>query len=174
MTSHAVYSSSFQSILPKNETFYVTILRNTVDTYRSLYRYFHDAVPGMRKTANSIEGFAEYALDPAGYHDDLYHNPDKPLSTNSLWFFGRNAAMWDLGYNQFAMDEHLAIDVSAIERAVTEILSRFDEILITEHMDEGLILLADRLCWNLDDIIEFRQNIELNKDDMSKVSALAQ
>ena len=78
--------------------------------------------------------------------------------------------MWDLGYNEFALNVTSANNVKKIKKAIVEILERFDEIIITEHMDEGLILLADRMCWSLDDIIEFRQNIELNKDDMSLIT----
>ena len=122
----------------------------------------------MRKTPNSIEGFAKYALDPEGYHKDVY---ERGVTTSGLWFFARNAAMWDLGYNEFAKNpNNEANNLTRIQEAVDEITQRFDDIIITEHMDEGLILLADKLCWSIDDVIEFRQNIELNKDDMSLVT----
>lgn len=62
MINHAVFSKEIPKILPKKETIYITILRNPVDEYRSLYRYFKDAVPSFKNTANSIEGFKDPPL----------------------------------------------------------------------------------------------------------------
>ena len=178
MTNHAVYSKEIEKVLPKKDTIYITLLRSIPDMYRSIYRYFHDAIPGYKKTPNTIEGFAKFAKNPKNYTDFLFRDKvfdwqekdTYQLKQQGLWFFFRNTAMYDLGYPEFAREKNATDDHDRVRKAVREITSRFDEILITEHMDEGLILLADRLCWTVEDIVEFRQNIEIQKDDKSLIT----
>ena len=130
--------------------------------YKSIFRYFHNAVPPFRRFPNTVDGFKRFADDPWKYTQYVY---DRNVTQTQLWFFFRNVAMWDNGFPEFASDTMANNDQKRVRKAVHEIIERFDEILITEHLDESLILLGERLCWSLDDIIEFRQNIEVQKED---------
>ena len=158
--------------MPKSETFYITILRNTVDAYRSIYRYFHSGNKASKYLANSIEEFNLWAENIESFSEENYKNYKKLRGDSnrgqSDFVFTRNTALHDLGYAVFGNDDSAANNVTLINQVTWDIIQRFDMILITEKMDEGLILLADRLCWSLDDVIEFRQNIEIQKDDLSK------
>ena len=47
---------------------------------------------------------------------------------------------------------------TAIAAKIDEIDRRFALIMITEYMDESLVLLRQLLCWDWDDIVVFRVN----------------
>jgi len=78
--------------------------------------------------------------------------------------------MYDLGFPEFSDSRESADSEERINEVVKIIMDRFDFMILTDKMDESLVLMADMLCWSLDDIIEFRQNIELNKDDTSIIT----
>merc|ERR1712050_7100 len=78
--------------------------------------------------------------------------------------------MYDLGFPEFSDSRESAESDERIDEVVKIIMDRFDFMILTEKMDESLVLMADMLCWELDDVIEFRQNIELNKDDTSIIT----
>ena len=58
-----------------------------------------------------------------------------------------------MGYN-------ISSDMSQeyVEQAIVEMDSLFDIVLITEKIDEGLILLKDLLCWEYSDIVFIKKN----------------
>ncbi|XP_050700367.1 galactose-3-O-sulfotransferase 2-like, partial [Eriocheir sinensis] len=64
---------------------------------------------------------------------------------------GRNQMLFDLGYSP-------ELGVADLRRAIDELDARFDIVLISERMDESLILLRHLLCWNLSDIVVFTKN----------------
>lgn len=136
--------------------------------YRSLFRYCHNGVDAYKDLPNNIEGFAKFAENPWKWYNETYYTPKK--KRHLLWFFGRNAVMYDLGFPEFSDSRESAESDERIDEVVKIIMDRFDFMILTEKMDESLVLMADMLCWELDDVIEFRQNIELNKDDTSIIT----
>lgn len=59
--------------------------------------------------------------------------------------------LFDLGYPD---------DLSVIElrRAIENLDKRFDLVMVSEYMDESLILLRHLLCWSLHDVVVFTKN----------------
>ena len=49
-------------------------------------------------------------------------------------------------------------DEANINSAVAEILHKFDLIMISDYMDQSLILLKNELGWNIEDILYFTIN----------------
>ena len=49
-------------------------------------------------------------------------------------------------------------DEANINSAVAEILQKFDLIMISDYMDQSLILLKNELGWNIEDILYFTIN----------------
>lgn len=76
-------------------------------------------------------------------------------SRKGPWKFGRNQILFDLGADE---------NISMIElRGKLEDLDRlFDLVMVSERMEESLILLRHKLCWTLEDVIVFVKNARRN------------
>ena len=70
--------------------------------------------------------------------------------------FGRNQMLFDLGYSD-------NMTTPEVRRAIKEIDSVFDLVLVTEYLDESMVLLRHLLCWSLDDIVVFAKNARWTK-----------
>ena len=70
---------------------------------------------------------------------------------------GHNSNFWDLGYSNEMTDQ------AEINSTVAAILKKFDLIMISDYMDESLILLRHELGWNMEDILYFTINKRLDQ-----------
>ena len=61
--------------------------------------------------------------------------------------------LWDLGLNYKKLG-----DQESVSRKIRKIEMEMDLVLITEMFNESIIMLKDRLCWNLEDMTYIRQN----------------
>ncbi|XP_003470050.3 galactose-3-O-sulfotransferase 4 [Cavia porcellus] len=82
------------------------------------------------------------------------------------------------GHRQTASPGSLDLGSSPfIKWALAWLDSVFDLVMVAEYFDESLILLADALCWGLDDVVGFMHNAQaggergLNADSNSRLSA---
>ena len=57
---------------------------------------------------------------------------------------GRNNQLWDLGLSPESMYED-----QDVKDKIKQLDDEFDQVLILEKMDEGLIVMAEALCWSL-------------------------
>ena len=64
---------------------------------------------------------------------------------------GRNNQLWDLGLEVDKMREER--DVRA---KVQSLEQEFDQVLILEHLDQGLVMMAESLCWSLRQVTHLR------------------
>ena len=60
--------------------------------------------------------------------------------------------------SQNITQENLPCDEIKINSTVAEILQKFDLIMISDYMDQSLILLKNELGWNIEDILYFSIN----------------
>ncbi|CAL4158123.1 unnamed protein product, partial [Meganyctiphanes norvegica] len=67
---------------------------------------------------------------------------------------GRNQMSWDLG-----LDNEDLKDNSVLNQALQLLDRTFHLVMVSEHMDESLVLLKHLLCWNDEDIIGLAKNI---------------
>ena len=64
------------------------------------------------------------------------------------------------GHGMQSVTQYLSLEgIKDKEQHLSTARSRFDPILITEYMDESLILLRRKLCWDMRDIIYIRQRV---------------
>jgi hypothetical protein len=56
--------------------------------------------------------------------------------------------LWDLG-----MDVKLQEDQSELRKEIDYLDNQFDLVMIAERFDESLIVLKEKLCWDLEDVI---------------------
>ena len=60
---------------------------------------------------------------------------------------GKNQQLWALGTTHLEMEE-----AGTVQAKISRFDSEFDLVLIAEYFDEGLVLLAEILCWDLSDV----------------------
>ena len=105
---------------------YITILRDPVDQFESLYSYSHFET----KLHVDIEGFVE-----------RYVKRDREMPRMN-GYLGRNQQLWDLG-----LTDTLHFDL--VEAKVQQVDKNFHLVMIAESMEESLVLLSHELCWPL-------------------------
>ena len=59
----------------------------------------------------------------------------------------QNQQLWDLGLGTPDMENEAKVDAK-----IAELSSQFDFVILAEFFDEGLVILARLLCWELEDV----------------------
>ena len=59
----------------------------------------------------------------------------------------QNQRLWDLGLPNEDMENQEKIDAK-----IQELDAQFDFVILAEFFDEGLVILARLLCWDLEDV----------------------
>ena len=68
-------------------------------------------------------------------------------------FEGKNQQLWDLGLQHSAMESE-----EKVASKIQELDNQFNLVLLAERFDESLVLLAELLCWPLEDLRYLKQN----------------
>ena len=67
---------------------------------------------------------------------------------------GLNQQLFDMGVPQ-----QMLFEVDAAYSVALKIMKKFDLVMIAEHFDESMILMADLLCWPLKYVASFKNNV---------------
>ena len=59
----------------------------------------------------------------------------------------QNQQLWDLGLATADMEDQEKVDTK-----IEELDAQFDFVILAEFFDEGLVILARLLCWELEDV----------------------
>lgn len=138
-THHSRYNPIEVKKVMKPNAAFVTILRDPGTLFESMFNFYY-----FDRRLNVT--FEEFKKDPDKYADLL-------IKRNKSRY-GRNQMCFDLGLeeNRFFSDQFLEDFIKNIEHD-------FDIVMISEHMEVSLILLADLMGWSLDQIRFFRNNV---------------
>jgi len=118
--------------------FAFTILRDPVDAFESWYGYTRrDLALGMN-ISEFVETKATGMADPTG---------------------GRNKQLIDLGINMKGLE-----DEKSLKKKLVALEQQFDQILILEKLEEGLVLLAHSLCWPLNQVVSTKLNARMEEN----------
>ena len=133
---HVDYRNPVLHMSLLNEPFYITSLRHPLSRLKSQLNYKY--VNSMHK--NSREDLLEMFLM-------------KPMSSRSSFL----KQFQEKGVHFISVPKDLINDSLKTSRFVKNYLGNmFKFVLITEYLDESLVLMKRKLCWNLKDIIYFR------------------
>uniref|UniRef100_A0A3Q3FSN0 Galactose-3-O-sulfotransferase 4 n=1 Tax=Labrus bergylta TaxID=56723 RepID=A0A3Q3FSN0_9LABR len=131
---HSPYS---QKVMPENAV-YITILREPLRTFESVFSYYTSTVP------SALSLFLE--------SPDAFWDPKEP--GNCL---GRNPMSFDLGIDSQQWNTTWRTDLSLLEET-------FQLVMIAEHFDESLILLGSLLDLNMEELAYVRLNTRSLQD----------
>lgn len=138
-SGHIVYNrEEIEKVVPVAK--YVTIIRNPLSHFKSSWSYW-----GMSKhlDQNGEPWVMEKFLDDPFTNINSIPENDRRMIHNNIAF--------DLGLGETAT-------INEIESYVTELsnpLTGFDFVLVGEHLDESLVLLRRKFCWELEDVVHY-------------------
>ncbi|KAK3738137.1 hypothetical protein QZH41_005325 [Actinostola sp. cb2023] len=146
-------------LFPKHKAKYITILRDPLKQFESVFNFMHFATPlGFGGEKDPLGTFLKY---PPSFKD-THPLMKKTLALHLL----RNPMLFDLG-----LDFRYFQNQSAIENYIDYTDNEFNLVMILEHFDESLILLKQLMCWSFEDILYFKLN---ERQDKHKRDALEQ
>lgn len=152
LISHMRYNSQIlQKLFPKDDTLYLTILRNPVHQWMSIFLYFDFY---HRYEINNKEDLINFI--ESGSVQKLYNlERDKYRTFNLL----QNPTFFDLGYERCELSSK-----SLIEEQILKIENQFDIVLFADYFEESLLMLKETYCLNEEDILHFKHNQFLSTD----------
>uniref|UniRef100_H2LVC2 Galactose-3-O-sulfotransferase 3 n=1 Tax=Oryzias latipes TaxID=8090 RepID=H2LVC2_ORYLA len=143
ITNHMRFNKTALQHLMPNDTIYITILREPVSMFESLFTYYSRHCESFRRVPNgSLEVFLNR---PYNYY--------RPLEYDSS--YAHNCLTFDLGGDK----DWPANDVSYAQAFAAELDQVFSLVMISEYFDESLVLLRHLLSWNLEDILYVKLNM---------------
>ena len=154
LCSHTVFNKKpINWLFPREISKYVTIIRNPVDNFESLFNYY--------RLGNDL-GLGD---DPVVSLEIFLKRPSSFYSKVKRGIHARNPMMFDLGFSQKYFQ-----DYTAVTKYINFLNKEFDLVMIMEYFDESLILLKRLLCWEIDDILHVKVNERLDKEKASNLS----
>lgn len=141
--------SELKKVMPPDPIF-ITILRDPVQTFESVYSYHSSSIPAFtsaRSSAGNKSALSVFLASPETFWDPK--NPNNGLAKNPMTF--------DLGLNSQVWNSSWSADLALLEET-------FQLVMIAEHFDESLVLLGALLNLELEELAYVRLNSRSIKD----------
>ena len=138
------------------DTLFITSVREPGALFQSTFYYFWSSVTAFRKVPHYGKDALEQWLDNAAlFTRDL-------IQRRSTRQFTKNPTMFDLGFDNEVDEE------SYIQDAIKKLDEIFDLVIVADYFYESVVLLADLLCWDLNDVVCFTVNARTNNTRIYK------
>ncbi|XP_065655571.1 galactose-3-O-sulfotransferase 3-like isoform X2 [Hydra vulgaris] len=153
--NHAVFNKeNMIKIMASNNTKIVTIIREPYSQLESTANYFNfRKFYSLRKDLPLLEALFKMS------DEDLkrfLHSSD-PTMGEGAFYLTKNPNSFDMGFDVWNdSSEYIDIVIRRIERD-------FNLVMITEYMEESLVLLKNELMWDLKDVIFCVHNARTTK-----------
>ena len=132
------------TMFPKPEAKYITILRNPLDRFKSAWLFFNFArSTGVPFSEGPLNKFLRSANALEEIRKRLWNTP-KYKKYNHI----SNSHLFDMGLEQ----ENFKNETLVMEY-IDKMEEEFDLVMIADYFDESLILLKRLLCWEFEDIV---------------------
>ncbi|XP_072025927.1 galactosylceramide sulfotransferase-like [Amphiura filiformis] len=136
---HTRFSATGMAEVMPKDSVYVSILREPVAMYESMFTYTKYEAIYHLNAPNPLKQFLE---SPRKYYD-LHGGKDH----------AKNPMLFDFGLENHQKDDQFFID-----NMIEKLDKRFDLVMMTEYFHESLILFKELMCWTMDDIVYFTLN----------------
>ena len=149
LCSHARFNQEPMNwLFPKQTSKYITILRNPVDNFESVFRYMQvGSSLGVGNGPDSLQTFLKNGVSFAKF---------KSVKASPLV---RNPLLYDLGLS-FKYYQNL----TAVNKYIQFLDKEFDLVMIMDYFDESLVLMKRLLCWQMEDILYLKLNERQDKE----------
>nr|XP_020671675.1 galactose-3-O-sulfotransferase 3 [Pogona vitticeps] len=143
IASHLRFNHDELRRLMPNDTVYITILREPVAMFESLFSYYNQYCPAFKRVPN---GSMEVFLD----HPHRYYR-----SHDKYAMYAHNTMVYDLGGDP----DRSAEDPAYLAEFIRHVERIFSLVMLAEYFDESLVLLRRLLAWDLEDIVYVKLNM---------------
>ncbi|XP_062821487.1 galactose-3-O-sulfotransferase 3 [Anolis carolinensis] len=144
IASHLRFNGGELRRLMPNDTIYITILREPVGMFESLFSYYNQYCPAFKRVPNgSMEAFLDEPY--------RYYRPHEKFA-----MYAHNTMVYDLGGDPERNPDH---DPAYLPRFVRQVESIFSLVMLAEYFDESLVLLRRLLAWDLEDVLYVKLNM---------------
>ena len=134
-------------LLPKEQTFYFTILRNPNQQFLSNY-FFYNHQDRLKKKFQIKSDSVDEVLQQS-----LAQLPNDSLTCNSFI----NPMSFDLGFTHI-LQKNKGLNPDVLIVSFIRYLDReFDLVMITNEFDKSLLLLKHYLGWRIDDVVYLKK-----------------
>ena len=150
LCGHTRYNKkTMHHLFPKDTSMYITILRDPVDQFESVFNYVElGAVFGLGKDpTESIKSFLKNGI---GFGNIT-------ISRSSV--LSRNPMMFDFG-----LDYQFYQNLTAIKEYIAFLEKEFDLVMIMEYFDESMVLMKRLLCWEFEDFFHIQSNARVDQE----------
>ncbi|XP_077983793.1 galactose-3-O-sulfotransferase 2-like [Glandiceps talaboti] len=157
LCNHAVYNRrEFNKIMPK-DTNYVTILRHPEQHFETLFNHYRFA---EKLGIHSRDPFRSFLQKPEEFISRFASNENER-------FLLHNPMAYDLGF-----DPENFTNEEAVFSLINDIQKSFKLVMISDYLDESLVLLKRQMCWELDDVIYYKpSDAKIHSEHRSEVSS---
>ena len=155
LCSHTRYNKKPMHLLfPKNTSIYVTILRNPVEQFESVFNYVE---------FGEVYGFGS---DPTKSITPFLRNgiAFKDITKSQSSVLARNPMLYDFG-----LDYQYYQNVTAVQEYIAFLEKEFDLVMIMEYFEESMVLMKRLLCWEFEDFLHIKSN-ERQKKEKAEMS----
>ncbi|KAJ7353780.1 hypothetical protein OS493_032365 [Desmophyllum pertusum] len=150
LCSHTRYNEKPMNYLfPKNTSIYLTILRDPVSQFESVFNYvgFGEVFGLGNDPTKSFTAFLRKGIE------------FKDITKARSSVLARNPMMFDLG-----LDYKFYQNATAVKKYIAFLEKEFDLVMIMEYFEESMVLMKRLLCWEFDDILHIKSNERLDKE----------
>jgi len=142
-----------KSLMPADSV-YIAIVREPLELFISTFVYMYNVVP-------AFHAFPQHGKDSVELWLDQAEKYVKGKQRGSFSFFAKSGTFYDFGFDNWNESE------SYISNAISQIHFMFDLVLVSDHMDESLVLLSDLMNWSLNDVACMQINRRIHKSSLS-------
>ena len=146
--AHFIFNKPAIAEIMKKDAFYFTILREPVTHYESTFNYFI-RLPSRLKLPTTNQTYLEYFVEDFERAKKILAHTNKIEAVN----LARNGMMFDLGLPMKDFDNE-----DKIKDHIKRLDEELDFVMIAEYLEESLVLLRRKLCWDLEDIVFLPMN----------------
>lgn len=119
---------------------FITIIRNPVNLFESMYQYY--------------KLHRMWKVNFTSFNNESFYIPDKIAKQRFAKRIGINQMMFDMGF-----EPEYFYDDQQITQYIDKLDSIFSLVMMSERMEESLILLKNLLCWDYEDVVVFKVSI---------------
>ena len=150
LCSHTRYSQkAMHHLFPKDTSIYITILREPVDQFESVFNYveFGEVYGLGNDPTKSIKSFLRNGI--------TFQN----ITASRSSVLARNPMMFDFG-----LDYKFYQNLTAVKEYIAFLEKEFDLVMIMEYFEESMVLMKRLLCWEFEDFFHIKSNTRVDKE----------